>query len=123
MGIDKCKHRRLFVCPALFEKLYTDTFPAEKDTVHFESIHKSVKEYSSELRAIYKAKQWYRIASFCSGSPPVPYPLYKLKDLIVPCAKVLESKGKCCRCRPISPKPDHLLRRFYKPAGAVLRVV
>ena len=34
MAIDKCKHRKLIVCPALFDKLYTSTFPTESDEVH-----------------------------------------------------------------------------------------
>ena len=38
MGIDKCRNTKLFLCPVLFEKLYSATFPVASDTVHFDCI-------------------------------------------------------------------------------------
>ena len=70
-----------------------------------------------------KSKGWASIAPWCEGSPPEPYNLFKLKDLLKTCSEVFADKGKCCRQRPISPNTKHWLRRVYKKAGSVLRLL
>ena len=55
--------------------------------------------------------------------PPIPYKLWKLKDIITPCEQVMASKGKCCWQRPISRNADHWCSRVYKRVGSVLRLV
>jgi hypothetical protein len=124
MGIDKCKGRKLILCPALFAKRYGVTFPVRTDTVHFEIVNHTTDSYSRWLQAEFRRRKWLQIATFFkSGQPPVPYPLLKLKDIIANCKTVQASKGVCCRCRPISPNTKHWLRRVYRRIGAVLRIV
>ena len=123
MGIDKCRQRKLLLCPALYDQYYRATFPVESDSVHFSMIPLSVKAYGKWLRKMFNQLQWYKIASWHSGSPPKPYPLFKLKDILASCDEVFRKKGKCCRNRPISPNTDHWLRRVYRRVGSVLRLV
>ena len=123
MGIDKCRNRKLILCPALYDRYYRATFPVETDSVHFVAISEPVDLYERWLLGIYVSKKWSQIASWHNGSPPVPYPLFKLKDILDDCATVFKKKGKCCRNRPISPNTDHWLRRVYKRIGSVLRLI
>ena len=121
MGIDKCRQRKLIVCPVLFEQMYRKAFQCDPD--HFIKLTHSEGTYEDYLKEMYTEQHWNRFGGFHSGSPPVPYPLAKLKDLIVSCATVHQSKGTCCRQRPISPNTDHWLRAVYKRIGSVLRRV
>ena len=79
MGIDKCKQRKLILCPALYDKYYRQTFPVQSDSDHFHPISMSVNKYSKWIRNEFNRRKWYQIATFHSGSPPVPYPLFKLR--------------------------------------------
>lgn len=123
MGIDKCTGRALILCPVLFDKIYSATFPVETDTVHFERVNLSPRAYGVMLKTMYITSRWSKIATWHDGSPPVPYPLFKLKDIIADCKTVKASKGVCCRCRPISPNTHHWFRRVYKRIGSVLRLL
>ena len=123
MGIDKCRNRKLILCPMLFWQKYRSTFPVQDDPVHFERITLSVDDYADWLKKEYDRNRWFKIATWHRGSPPIPYNLWKLKDIITPCEKVMASKGKCCRQRPISPNTHHWCRRVFKRVGSVLRLV
>ena len=123
MGIDKCRNRKLVLCPMLFWQKYRSTFPVQDDPVHFERITLSVDDYADWLKKEYDRNRWFKIATWHRGSPPIPYNLWKLKDIITPCEKVMASKGKCCRQRPISPNTHHWCRRVFKRVGSVLRLV
>jgi hypothetical protein len=123
MGIDKCRNRKLVLCPMLFWQKYRSTFPVQDDPVHFERITLSVDDYADWLKKEYDRNRWSKIATWHRGSPPIPYNLWKLKDIITPCEKVMASKGKCCRQRPISPNTHHWCRRVFKRVGSVLRLV
>ena len=57
----------------------------------------------------------------CAAS--IPYPLFKLKDILATCADVFASKGKCCRCRPVVPTTQHPARRLLRRVGRVLSLV
>ena len=80
-------------------------------------------EYAVWLKKEFNRRQWQRIATWHYGSPPIPYNLWKLKDITTPCEQAMASKRKCCRQRPISPNTDHWCRRVYKRLGSVLRLV
>ena len=123
MGIDKCRNRKLVLCPLLFRQKYRSTFPVQDDQVHFERITLSVEDYAAWLKKEYDRRKWYQIATWHNGSPPIPYNLWKLKDIITPCEKVMASKGKCCRQRPISPNTHHWCRRVFRRVGSVLRLI
>ena len=112
MGIDKCRNRKLILCPRLFSRRYRATFPVQDDPVHFVRISLSIKEYSVWLKKEYNRRQWHKIATWHYGSPPIPYNLWKLKDIITPCEQVMASKGnlKCCRQRSISPNTANMRR-------------
>lgn len=101
MGIDKCKGRKLFVCPALFMMMYLATFNVSEDEVHFAYIDLSEEEYARCLKSVYvyDEKGWRRLGGWHSGSAPIPYILFKLKDLIRACSEVFAEKGMCCRQR------------------------
>ena len=121
MGIDKCRQRKLIVCPVLFDQMHRSAFKCDPE--HFKQLTHSEGTYERYLKEVYTDKRWSRFGNFHSGSPPVPYPLAKLKDQITTCAAVQQSKGTCCRQRPISPNTDHWLRTVYKRIGSVLRCV
>ena len=121
MGIDKCRQRKLIVCPVLFDQMYRKAIKCDPD--HFIKLSHSEGTYEKYLKEIYTKKGWSRFGGFHSGSPPVPYPLAKLKDLIPSCLEVQKAKGTCCRQRPISPNTDHWLRVVYKRIGSVLRCI
>lgn len=123
MGVDKCRSRKLFVCPALFWRMYDATFDCSTNIVHFAIINLTLMDYAKWLHSVYKTNRWDKLATWYEGSPPVPYILYKLKDLVVSCETVQKSKGKCCRQRPISPNTHHWLRRVYRRVGSTLRLV
>ena len=124
MGIDKGKNRLLLVCPKLFDRLYRATFPCESDPHHFQEVKLCEVDYVAALKAVHAYLRWERLGSFdTEGSPPEPYPLFKLKDILATCAEVQAQKGTCCRNRPISPNTQHWLRRVYKRVGSVLRFV
>lgn len=88
MGIGNCRNRKLFLCPVLFEKLYSATFPVASNTVYFECIDLNVRKYESWLKEQFKVHKWSQLGDWHLGSSPVPYNLFKLKDLIVPCSTV-----------------------------------
>ena len=73
MGIDKCRNRKLVLCPRLFSRRYRATFPVQDDPVHFVRISLSIKEYSVWSKKEYNRRQWHKIATWHYGSPP-PYP-------------------------------------------------
>ena len=124
MGIDKGKNRKLFMCPSLFQQRYNQTFPATTDCIHYRKLNMKETEFVAYLKRAYKGHKWWLLASWnAQGSMPVPYPLYKLKDLVRPCGEVFAEKGKCCRCRPILPNSKHWLRRVYRRVGSVLRLL
>ena len=123
MGIDKCRNRKLGLCPMLFWQKYMSTFPVQDDPVHFERSTLSVDDYADWLKKEYDRHRWFRIVTWDKGSPPILYNLWKLKEIITPCEKVMASKGKCCRQRPISPNTNHWCRRVFKRVGSVLRLV
>ena len=95
----------------------------ELDTAHFVDVDMSVNEYEHWLKGEYKSRRWDLIATWAKGEPPVPYCMYKLKDLIRDCTVVFAEKSKCCRQRPISPNTHHWLRRVYRRVGMCLRLM
>ena len=57
------------------------------------------------MKLEYDKEQWNIIAAWnpnCTAS--VPYPLFKLKDIM---AGVFTKKGKCCSNRPVVPTTGH----------------
>ena len=50
MGIDKCRNRKLVLCPRLFSRRYRATFPVQDDPVHVVRISLSIKKYSVWLK-------------------------------------------------------------------------
>ena len=52
MGIDKCTSRCLIMCPQLFKRYFDETFPVERDPVHFTPLP------STFLRELSEASIW-----------------------------------------------------------------
>ena len=76
MGIDKYRNRKPILCPRRFAKRYRSTFPVQDDPVHFVRISLSIDEYLLWLKKEHDRRQWYNIATWHSGSPPIPYNLW-----------------------------------------------
>ena len=115
MGIDKCTSWCLILCPHLFEKYFDDTFPVLTDLRHFTPMPNSFTSIARTMRLECDKQQWNTIAAWntnCSAS--VPYPLFKLKDIMATCADVFAKKGKYCRNRPVVPTTGHPARRLLK---------
>ena len=124
MGIDKCTSRCLILCPHLFERYFDETFPVTTDARHFTPMPTSFTAIARIMKQEYDKQKWSSIAAWnpnCSAS--VPYPLFKLKDILATCADVYEKKGKCCRNRPVVPTTGHPARRLLKRIGQILSLL
>ena len=63
MGIDKCRNRKLVLCPLLFWQKYRSAFPVQDDQVHFERTPLSVEGRAAWLKKEYDRRKWYQIAT------------------------------------------------------------
>ena len=70
MGIDKCRNRKLVLCPVLFWQKYRSNFPVHDGPVHFERITLSVEEYADWLKNVGRMGRpaWYVLSN-----TPVPF--------------------------------------------------
>ena len=73
MGIDKCRNRKLVLCPVLFWQKYRSTFLVQDDPVHFERIALSVDDYADWLKKEYDRRRWFRIHVATWHNAPPPY--------------------------------------------------
>ena len=94
MGVDKCTSQCLILCPHLFERYFDETFPVATDARHFPPMPTSFTAVARDMKLEYNKQKWDSIAAWnphCSAS--VPYPLFKLKDILATCADVYEKMG------------------------------